>query len=191
MSAVCELPPETLQPIADTLARRLGETIVHSPLWYRAHALGLQENRDLLALAVQRGARHYAGLAAAAGVPPIGTDVLPNEELIVLLLHGRNSFEPFLIRAAAELIRHRSIDATRLALASKRGRCQRVLAYIAKVGMIRDAAGAVFWNALLAALGPQRSVPAGVLPHWSRFVALQGMDRTGRDRGGRWIGAAA
>jgi len=45
-----------------------------------------------------------------------------------MLLHGRNSFEPFLIRAAAELIRHRPIDVTRLANASKRERCQRVLA---------------------------------------------------------------
>ena len=41
MSTVCEPPPETPPPIGDTLARRLGETIVHSPLWYRAHALGL------------------------------------------------------------------------------------------------------------------------------------------------------
>ena len=54
-----------------------------------------------------------------------------------------------------------------------------------------DTPGAYPWGALRAALGPQRPVPPGLLPHWSRFVALEGIDRQGRDRGRRWIGAAA
>lgn len=109
----------------------------------------------------------------------------------MLLLHGRNAFEPFLIRAAAELTRACVVDPARLVLAAKRECCQRVLAYIARAGADHDVSGSDRWRSILAALGPQRQVPSGLLPHWSRFVALQGIDRRGRDRGSRWIGAAA
>ncbi|MSU66169.1 MAG: hypothetical protein EXS38_08740 [Opitutus sp.] len=177
--------------MARTLAQHLGETAPYSPLWHRARALGLRDCHHLLAFAAQRGARHYAGLGSPVATKPTGVEELSNEELIGLLLHGRNLFEPFLIRAAAALIRHHALDAARLVLASKRERCQRVLAYIAQAGADHDATGSPWWNSLLVALGPLRPVPAGLLPHWSRFVALQGIDRQGRNRGSRWIGAAA
>ena len=191
MSVACETPTETAGPAARTLAQHLGETAPYSPLWHRARALGLRDSHHLLAFAAQRGARHYAGLGAPAATKPAGREGFSNEEVIGLLLHGLNPFEPFLIRAAAELIRHHAVDAARLVLASKRERCQRVLAYIAQAGADHDAVGSPWWKSLLVALGPQRPVPAGLLPHWSRFVALQGIDRQGRDRGSRWIGAAA
>lgn len=189
MSVAYESPTKTAPPVTRTLAQYLGETATHSPLWCRARVLGLHQN--LLALAAQRGARHYAGLAPPFNAQSPVSNAFSDEELIVLLLHGRNPFEPFLVRAAAELLRHRPLDVARLALNSKRERCQRVLAYIAQAGADHDTSASNWWNSLLVALGPQRPVPPGLLPHWSRFVALQGIDRRGRDRGGRWIGAAA
>lgn len=191
MPLACESPTKTASAATRTLAQHLGEAVTYSPLWHRARVLGLHQNRNLLALAAQRGARHYAGLASPSIAQSTVSAAFSDEELIVLLLHGRNPFEPFLIRAAAELTRYCAVDHTRLVLAAKRERCQRVLAYIAQAGADHDAPGSDRWNSLLVALGPQRPVPPGLLPHWSRFVALQGIDRRGRDRGGRWIGAAA
>lgn len=180
-------------PVPDPgrLAHRLGETAVYSPLWRRAQAMGLREPGQLLALAVQRGARHYAGVAPAAAPPPVSGINLTNEELIVLLLHGRNGFEPFLVRAAAELLRRCRLDPVRLARAARGERCERTLAYIAQAGARHDPEGAPWWESLQAALGPQREIPPGVLPHWSRFVALLGVGREMRPRGARWIGADA
>jgi hypothetical protein len=191
MPVACASPTRTAFSATRTLAQHLGETAPNSPLWHRARALGLHQNQHLLALAAQRGAHHYAGLASPSIALPNVSAAFSDEELIVLLLHGRNPFEPFLVRAAAELTRSCAVDHTRLALAAKRERCQQVLAYIAQAGANHDAPWADRWNSLLVALGPQRPVPAGLLPHWSRFVALQGIDRRGRDRGTRWIGAAA
>ena len=191
MSVACGMPTKAPAAASRTLAQHLGETETFSPLWHRVRTLGLNQSRNLLALAAQRGARHYAGLASPSIAQSTDSAAFSDEELIVLLLHGRIRFEPFLIRAAAELTRNCAVDPARLAHAAKRERCQRVLAYIAQAGSVHDAPGAAWWNSLLAALGPQRPVPPGLLPHWSRFVALQGIDREGRDRGGRWIGAAA
>ena len=190
MSADRATPTAGAPPAPRTLAQQLGETTAHSPLWQRARRLGLSAGDHLLALAVQRGARHYAGLAAPA-VAQATSARFSDLELVVLLLHGRNAFEPFLIRAAAELIRRLALDPARLAFAARRERCQRALAYLAQAGEQHDTPGAYPWGALRAALGPQRPVPPGLLPHWSRFVALEGIDRQGRDRGRRWIGAAA
>lgn len=176
---------------ADTLGHRLAETVACSPLRHRALALGLRDAASLLALAVQRGCRHYAGVMPGDATAVREAATISDEELVVLLLHGANAFEPFLIRAAAELLRCRPMGARRLAPAARRERCGRVLAYIARAGREHDLAGREFWHELLAALGPQREVAPGVLPHWTRFVALQGVGRGGQSRGARWIGAAA
>ena len=176
-------------PAAETLAGRLGETTHRSVLRRRAAGLGLRDGWDLLALAVRRGCRHYSGVGLARDVADPGLTALPNEELVVLLLAGGNAFEPFLIRAAAELLRAVPIDLSRLAGRARRERCERVLAYLARAGVERDSEGTEFWRALLAQLSPQRTVPPGVLPHWSRFVALHGVGRDGRNLGSRWIGA--
>jgi hypothetical protein len=111
----------------DLLARRLGETAALSPLWQRARLLGLGRPRDLLAVAVDRGARHYGGRARAPEASLAASRVLRDDELIVLLLHGRNPFEPLLIRAAAELLRRRPLDPHLLAKAARRERCERPL----------------------------------------------------------------
>jgi hypothetical protein len=94
------------------------------------------------------------------------------------------------LRAAAELLRVAPLDIARLAGLARRERCGRTLAYIARAGFAYDAAGGVFWGELLTALGVQAPVAPGVLPHWSRFVVLQGVDRNRRALGHHWAGAA-
>jgi hypothetical protein len=173
---------------ADTLARRMGATAHRSPLRRHAVDAGLRDEWDLLALAVQRGCRHVAGVASREAVDP-GRAVLDNEQLIVLLLAGENPFQPFLVRAAAELLRAARIDGARLAWLARRERCAPVLAHIARAGAEHDADAREFWRALLVALGPQRPAAPGVLPHWTRFAVLQGMNRGGRPNAARWVGS--
>ncbi|MBM3853296.1 MAG: hypothetical protein FJ399_09080 [Verrucomicrobia bacterium] len=114
--------------------------------------------------------------------------MLKNEELVVLLLGGAQRFEPFLIRAAGELLRAVPIDVARLASLARRERCARVLAHLARLGCQHDAGGAAFWQELRDAIGPQRTVSGGVLPHWTRFVLLNGVNRTGQALDSRWVG---
>ena len=113
MPVACELPTKTAPAATRTLAQHLGDTATFSPLWHRARTLGLNQSQNLLALAAQRGARHYAGLASPSIAKSTDSAAFSDEELIVLLLHGRNRFEPFLIRAAAELTRYCAVDPAR------------------------------------------------------------------------------
>jgi hypothetical protein len=190
--AMIHLDETAADPLrAETLGRRMGQTRHVSPLRRHAAEHGLRDAWDLLTLAVQRGCRHCAGVAPARGVTDPGERVLANEELAVLLLAGENRFEPFLIRAAAELLRVVPMDVRRLAWLARRERVTRVLAYIACAGAQHDPEGGAFWRELVAALGPVAPVAPGVLPHWSRFVALRGVARGGRALGNRWIGAAS
>ncbi len=182
--------PSAVTP-GQTLGWRLGETVHRSPLRRRARAVGIGDASGLLALAVARGCRHYSGLVPENPLGDPGTVAISDEELVALLLLNANAFEPVLIRAAAELLRRRPIDVQKLARAARRERCERALAYIAQAGQVHDRTGAAWWAALLAALGPQRAIAPGVLPHWSRFAALHGFNRKGKSLGARWIGAAA
>ncbi len=186
-----DLAPTAIAPAGDeSLAQRMQETCHVSPLRRHATALGLRDGWDLLALAVQRGCRHCAGVGPQrAGTDP-GESVLANEELVVLLLAGENRFEPFLIRAAAELLRAVPVNVVRLVWLARRERVGRVLAHIARAGVAHDPQADFFWAALVSGLGPVASVPPGVLPHWSRFVALRGVGRGGRPLGKQWLGAA-
>ncbi len=175
----------------DTLAHRLGESRHLSPLRRHASGLGLRDEWDLLNLAVQRGCRHCASIAPERSVTDPGEEILGQEELVVLLLSGENRFEPFLIRAAAELLRAVPIDRARLAWLARRERATRVLAHIARAGAAHDPEPDDFWSELLTTLGSAAPVAPGVLPHWSRFVALRGVDRAGRQLKSQWIGAAS
>lgn len=173
------------------LAQRIGDTFHCSPLRRRAKSLGLDDNGKLLAVAVARGCRHYANLVPDCRATDPGQQQLSHEELAVLLLLGEHVFEPFLVRCAAALLRVAPMNAIRLARLARRERCACVLAYIAQAGAAHDPAGTQFWRQLLAELGPQRPVEPGVLPHWTRFVALQGVARTGRAHESHWIGVPA
>lgn len=175
----------------ETLAQRMKETRHVSPLRRHAVAHGLRDEWDLLTLAVQRGCGHFAGVAPKRAVTDLGEQLLSNEELVMLLLAGENRFEPFLIRAAAGLLRVGPMDAARLAWLARRDRTVRVLAYIARAGAEHDSESGAFWLAIVTALGPAAPVAPGVLPHWSRFVVLRGVDRGGHALANRWIGAAS
>ncbi len=169
------------------LATRLGGTHHVSVLLRRARVLGLARLSDLIALAVERGCDHYRGVVLAGKVEDPGVDKLANEELAVLLLLGEHPFEANAVRCAAQLLSGEGIDPARVARLARRERCERVVAYIARAGTQHDERGGVFWEKLLAGLPSSPQVPDGVLPHWTRFAALTGVQEGGRQLKSVWL----
>lgn len=163
-----------------SLAATLGESRHASVSLRRLRRLGLRDLRDLVAIAVQRGCFHYQSAASGSQARDPGREVVPDEELAVALLVGEHPFDPIALRCAAQLISGEGIDPKRLAFLARRERCERVLAHIARAGLEHDENDRGFWNALLSALRSKAPVSPGVLPHWTRFAEVTGMQPGGR-----------
>jgi hypothetical protein len=162
-----------------TLANKLGEPSHYSVLMRKARKLGLASPPDFVALGVARGCRHYRSIFPERDPSPCSAE-LSDAELVALLLHGSNEFEPYAIRCAAQLAGR--CDPAELVRLAERERVSRPLAYIARAGIVHDPAHREFWTQIVEALGQQRAVPEGALPHWSRFVSQTGVTREGPGR---------
>lgn len=160
---------------SDTLARRLGTTAHISPLLMKARRLGLREAEDLCVLAVQRGCRHYW-----QGTEPEGellsTVQFSNEELALALLTIAAPYDPHAIRCGAAMLAAEGNDPATLARLTRWERSEQVVRYIAECGMRFEPACA-FWNELLALLPKTPPPKDGVMPHPTRFVAMNGYER--------------
>ena len=150
-----------------------------SPLRRKARRLGIDSVDSMIALAVARGCRHYAPAAQALESPP-GLSDLTNEELTILLLSGENPYEPTAIRCAAQLARSPDVDPTRLAFQAVKEKTERVLAYIARSGIVHDCEGQGFWTRVLARFPRTEARQEPELPHWSRFASMPGLQRGGQ-----------
>jgi hypothetical protein len=130
----------------------------------------------MIALAVSRWCSHYTSLPVllASSVCSLGDD-----ELTILLLSGENPHEPTAIRCAAQLARSPSIDPARLAKLAVMEKCERVLSHIACTGVDHDPDGTPFWRDLLRHLPPIAPQTEPHLPHWTRFVSMPGIQRSG------------
>ncbi len=148
-----------------TLAQTIETTTPVSPLLRKARRIGIRSVDDMIALAASRGCSHY--LPGTRPVPALA-DELGDEELTILLIVGENPYEPTAIRCAAKL--------ARLALMEK---CERVLAHIARAGIDHDLDGTDFWRDLLNRLHAPPARQESALPHWTRFVSMPGIQRSG------------
>jgi hypothetical protein len=86
--------------------------------------------------------------------------------------------EPWLIRAAAQLLSLPHVDAQYLARLAKMERVKPVLLHIAAAS---ERAGEISepWTTLRRQLHPRRSVRTEALPHWTRFAILPGLTSSG------------
>jgi hypothetical protein len=134
---------------------------------------------EAIAVAVARGCRHYATLSGKNAPEGPCRTVLPDEELVILLLVGEHPYDLQAVRCAAQLARSPNISPARLAFLAKREKATRALAHIARAGIAHDESGKTFWNEVLLRTGEpaHRNEPA--LPHWSRFVSMPGLQRHG------------
>ena len=108
-----------------TLARRLGDTAHVSGLAIRLARLSGAGDRLpdwLLKIAVECGAKHYQR-DSDPSLPP-DNPAITNEEVGVALCLGQMPFEPWLIRAAAQLLSWPRVDPQRLTRGSGIGLCR-------------------------------------------------------------------
>lgn len=161
-----------------SLAQTLETTTPVSPLLRKARRLGIHSIEDIIHLAVTRGCRHYRIDDATAAVD-VPTTSLGDDELTILLIIGENVYEPTAIRCAAQLARSPSIQPARLARLATMEKCERVLTHIARAGVNHDPEGSRFWRDLLDSLPTAPARQEHALPHWTRFVSMPGIQRSG------------
>lgn len=159
-----------------TFAARQGATFHVSPLKMKARRLGLANADSLVALAVQRGCRHYLPYVQSmnASAPRVTRAEFPDEELAVALLLGSWPHEPVMVRAAAQLAGAPSIRPDELALLAERERCVPALRHIAQAGRQTEPENG-FWEELLRLLPPAPPPRPGSMPHPSRFRSETGI----------------
>jgi hypothetical protein len=120
------------QSSAPTLARKLGDTVHVSGLAIRlARQSGAGERLPewLLKVAIERGAKHYQR-DFDPSLPP-DNPAIPSEEIGVALCLGQMPDEPWLIRAAAQLLSSPRVNAQHLARLAEMERVEPVLLHIA------------------------------------------------------------
>jgi hypothetical protein len=170
-----------------TLARQLGDTTHVSGLALKlAQTSGAGDRLPewLLKVAVQRGARHYLR-DFDPSLPP-DNPAIPDEEVGVALCLGQMPYEPWFIRAAAQLLSSPEVDPRRLVQLAKMERVEPVLLHIAgaceRAGEMSEP-----WATLKKQLHPRRMVRADALPHWTRFAILPGLTRSGSNAPPQWL----
>jgi hypothetical protein len=171
-----------------TLAQKLGDVTHVSPLLRKVRGLsGCAEDQVgewLLKCAVERGATHYRR-DFDPELPPDNPS-LTDEELGVALCLAHHPFDPMLIRAAAQLLSSRDVDAKTLARLAVMERCEPVMLHIASAAE-QVAPEQEPWASLRAQLTSRRQLRTDALPHWSRFVSQTGYTPQGRGPHIEWL----
>jgi hypothetical protein len=175
------------QPLATTLARRLGEVPHVSGLLRRlARISGAGDRVDqwLFKVAVERGAVHFR----REFDPSLPEDCpeVTDEEIAVALCLGENPYDLDRLRAAAQLLSSPKVDASRLCRLAVQERCEPVLLHIAHTAerFVPDIHPWAFVRRHL----PRRPVPrTDALPHWSRLVSHTGVSARGGPPRTDWL----
>ncbi len=163
----------------------MGTTEHLSPLLRKLGGRGLGGAQNLMALAVGRGCRYYAGAAGDAPQDP-GPERVSNEELAIALLHGGIEWSPEALRMGAAMVAAAGNDPAILARLARMERCEAMLAAVARAGHQFEPDNP-FWTRLIDLLPKAPDVPEGILPHPTRFVAMTGWTRAGRGTRAQWI----
>ena len=171
-----------------TLNQSLHRTSHYSLLMRKSAKLGFYEVKELIQLAAQRGCSHYSNVLDNGEVKDPGQDQLSDNELVILLLHGNNQYEPMAVRCAAQLLKSKFIDPLAVTKLAVQERTEAQLHYIADVGDQYDTEARTHWREILDLLSPLRSsnIPDCVLPHKSRFMVNPGIQR-GRKIAPFWL----
>lgn len=180
----------------ETLAHKLGTTAHVSPLLMKARRLGLRVPEDLCTLAVQRGCRYYdlrgdsmrlcEEVPTYGGAGVSGREPLSNEELALALLSICLEDSQHRLRVGAAMLGAEGNSPARIAKLARQERCEVVVRHVAQCGHAVEPQNPFWWE-LLTQL-PETPVPAlDTLPHVTRFVAMTGFTRRGRETIMQWI----
>lgn len=180
-----------------TLAQRLGKTSHVSPLLMKARRLGLRTPEDLERLAVRRGLRYYSQpgdedrlkedpAIYGTGRSDHSEEIFSNEELSIALLSLNWPFSQNRLRMGAAMLAAAGVSADRLVRLARQERCESVLLHIASCGQQVEPQQS-FWSRLVRELSGAKTYPPDVLPHLTRFVAMTGFTRRGKETLMQWI----
>ena len=160
-----------------TVAEQLGQTPHLSPLLRKLRAVGLVAPDDLRRLAVARGCGHYQRPDDQDRPLDPRTAQVPNLELAIAMVTAAQSFDPVLVRCAAQLLSGDDISVEAIVRLAVQERAVQVILYIAKAGLEMDLIGQDKWRHLLDELPAAPEVSEGRLPHRTRFVSQSGVSR--------------
>ena len=160
----------------------------------KARRLGFSTPESLENLAVRRGCRYYdshAGQDRLAEEPAeyraTQCEALTHEELALALLSIVLPKSQWRLRLGAAMLAAEGNSPERLANLAIQERSEQVVSYIAQCGRQVEP-GNAFWDKLLALLPNPTYKPApDVLPHITRFVAMTGFTRHGKETIMQWI----
>lgn len=180
----------------ETLAHKLGTTAHISPLLMKARRLGLRGAEDFERLAIERGCRYYDLQGDSLRVREdargyaSGTQqeraTLSNEELAMALFSICLTSSQHRLRLGAAMLGAEGNSPSRIASLAVQERCEVVVRHVAQCGRTVEPENA-FWTDLLSRL-PETVPPAvDTLPHITRFVAMTGFTRRGRETIMQWI----
>jgi len=176
-----------------TLANRLGTSSHLSPLLQKAKRLGLSLPEDLEELAIARGLRYFGHPSASEqGQPTVSTSqaldssAFSNEEIAIALMSLSLPYSLNRLRMAAAMLGAENISSVVILRLARHERCEKIVRYIAECAA-RVEPDNPLWKSLLEHLPRSQTTAPDVLPHPSRFVAMSGLDRTGRKSISQWV----
>ncbi len=157
---------------------------VVSPALDKAREPGLSVPRDLERLALARGCGYYERQLDPRN-PLLEEVPLSNAELAVALIHPSLNPRAREIRLAAALIGAVEESAAAVSALAQEEKCAEVVRYIDSCGH-RFELGNAFWKALLES-PPGLDIDVEHLPHPTRFVEMDGINRGKIGTFTRWI----
>ena len=179
--------------MAQLLASRLGTTAHLSPLLHKAKRLGLGCPEYLEHVAVARGLGYFGRLPSSAGGresefgPSLpDPDQFSNEELAIALMSPALPYSIIPLRMAAGMLGADAISVDKILRLARQERCETIVRYIAECAF-RVEPEHPLWTSLMEKLPPVPSLAPDILPHPSRFVAMSGITRAGRQTSAIWI----
>lgn len=177
--------PPVIEASSTPFSTRMGTTVHCSPLLHRMRAAGLDTPAKLAATAISRGLAHYAPADGKTEPPPLLRPV-GSADLAIALMHPSFPWDPQRIRLGAAILATRGLDPKAVAHLAIQERAIAIVREIAASAAVVEPEDA-FWRELLGALPAGPSVPPGLLPHRSRYMAISGLARPGCAPQSVWI----
>jgi hypothetical protein len=172
-----------------TLANRLGTGSHLSPLMQKARRLGVFSPDDLEEIAITRGLRYF-GQTSDHGNKSTSKAIDPknftNGELAIALMSPSLPYSLTRLRMAGAMLGAEGVSPPEILRLARLERCESIVRHIAECAFKVEPHHPL-WSALLEHLPDFAPPPPDILPHPSRFVAMSGIDRTGRTYRMQWI----
>lgn len=176
--------------MSTNLAKRLGTTAHLSPLMQKAKRLGVHTPEDLEHLAIARGLSYFGRIDPASDasnrVPMPDLGHFSNEELAIALLSPSLPYSLNRIRMGAAMLGANDVSAEIVLRLARLERSETIVRHIAE-SAARVEPDNPLWQTLLRRLPTHQPLAPDILPHPSRFVAMSGLDRSGRNLRMQWI----